>query len=78
MAEERDLSKLFSDIKRFLDVYQILSSESKAAFEAQMTSLVEKSDERGKALYAALLQAAKDGRSPEEAVDFMKKSANKG
>jgi len=78
MAEERDLSKLFSDIKRFLDVYQILSPESKAAFEAQMTSLVEKSDERSRNLYTALLQAAKDGRSPEEAVDFMKKSTNKG
>ena len=74
MAENRDLSKLFTDIKRFLDVYQILTSGSRAAFEAQMRSLVERADPKSKKLYAALLQAAKDGKNPEEAVDFMKKS----
>lgn len=76
MAEDPRLTKLFSDIKRFLDVYQILSSESKAAFEAQMRSLVERADAKSRRLYSALLQAAKDGKTCEEAIQEMKNSSN--
>jgi hypothetical protein len=66
---------LHSDIKHFLEVYKVLSSQGKAHFEAQMAASIKKQDDRTKKLYLALLQAAKDGKETEEAIEAMQKAA---
>jgi len=66
--------KLLSDVKRFLEVYKVLSPEGKAQFEAQMAGSIKDQDEKTKKLYQALLQAAKDGKSIEEAIEEMHKA----
>ena len=66
--------KLQQDIKRFLEVYQVLSPEGKAQFEAQMAGEVKGQDEKTKKLYYSLLQSAKDGRDIEQAIQEMGKT----
>lgn len=61
--------KLRLDIKHFLEVYHFLSAEGKAQFEAQMAGELKKVDPKTKELYYSLLQAAKEGRSIDEAID---------
>jgi len=70
-----DLDRLHSDISKFLDVYRILNSEARAAFEAQMDKIIDQADPQAKILYRTLYQAAKDGLNSEEAIDRMKSSA---
>ena len=67
------VDNLRKDIKKFLDVYKILSPEGRAQFEAQMAGAVKGQDEKTKKLYYALLQAAKDGKEIEEAIKEMQK-----
>jgi hypothetical protein len=69
-----DYGRLCQDIGKFLEVYKILTPEARAAFEAQMDKIVARADEKSKALYRTLQQAAKDGLTTEEAVDKMKTS----
>ncbi|KPJ67113.1 hypothetical protein AMJ44_07405 [candidate division WOR-1 bacterium DG_54_3] len=76
MADNDAIIKLQEDIKRFLEVYQVLSPEGKAQFEAQMAGAIKDRDEKTKKLYQALLQAAKDGREIEEAIEEMKKASS--
>lgn len=66
--------KLREDVKKFLEVYRILSPEGKAQFEALMAGAVKNQDENTKKLYHALLQAAKDGKEIAEAVEEMGKA----
>lgn len=68
--------KLQQDIKRFLEVYQVLSAEGKAQFEAQMAGELKGKDEKTKKLYYTLLQAAKDGKGIEEAIQDMNKTTS--
>jgi len=75
MFENNPRQKLQSDIKRFLEVYKVLSSEGKAQFESQMAGAIKNQDERTKNLYQSLLQAAKDGKGIEEAIQAMAKAA---
>lgn len=70
---EDPIKKLQNDIKKFLEVYKVLSPEGKAQFEAQMAGQVKKVDERTKKLYYALLQAAKLGLGVEAALREMQK-----
>lgn len=65
--------KLSKDVQKFLDVYNILSSEARAAFEAQIAPTLHAADEKSKKLYAALLSSAKDGISIEDAISRMEK-----
>lgn len=65
--------KLHADIQRFLEVYSVLSPEGKAQFEAQMAGATKNQDERTRKLYQVLLQAAKDGKEIEEAIQEMHK-----
>jgi hypothetical protein len=65
--------KLHQDVKRFLEVYGILSSEGRAQFEAQMAGSLKGQDQNTRDLYGALLQAAKDGQGIEEAIRKMEK-----
>ena len=66
--------KLQSDIKKFLDVYSVLSAEAKAQFEAKLAGEIKNQDERTKKLYRSLLSAAKEGKGIEEAIAAMKGS----
>ncbi|MFC1571162.1 hypothetical protein ACFL31_01255 [Candidatus Margulisiibacteriota bacterium] len=67
--------KLKNDVKRFLEVYFFLSAEGKAQFEAQMAGSLKEVDEKTKSLYLALLKAARDGRSIDEAIAEMNKAS---
>ena len=67
-------TKLLYDIKKFLDVYSVLSPEAKAQFEAKLAGEIKNMDERTKKLYRNLLSAAKDGKGIEEAIAAMKGS----
>lgn len=68
-------AKLEQDVKKFLEVYKILSSSGKAQFEAQMAGSIKDIDERTRKLYSALLTAAKDGCDINESIDRMKKTS---
>ncbi len=67
--------KLRKDVQRFLEVYKVLQPEGKAQFEAQLAGEIKKQDEKTRKLYHALLQAAKDGRGIEDAIEEMKKAS---
>ena len=69
MTEAR--KKLEQDVKRFLELYQVISPESRAQLEAGINSLSSKLDQKTKALYEALLQTAKLGQGVGEAIDKM-------
>jgi cyclopropane fatty-acyl-phospholipid synthase-like methyltransferase len=69
------LKKLRQDVTRFLEVYKVLSAEGKAQFEAQMAGAIKDYDEKTRKLYVALLQAAKDGKGIEEAIQEMGKAS---
>jgi hypothetical protein len=71
-------AKLFHDVKKFLEVYKVLSAEGKAQFESQMAGSIKGEGEKTKKLYFALLQAAKNGKSIEDAVQEMEKAASAG
>ena len=73
MAENESLKRLHADVKKFLEVYKVLSPEGKAQFEAQMAGSIKDQDEKSKKLYYALLKAAKDGKDIAEAIEEMKK-----
>ena len=74
MVENNPIQRLYNDVKKFLEVYQVLSPEGKAQFEAQMAGAIKDLDEKTKKLYQALLQAAKDGKGIEEAIKAMEKA----
>jgi hypothetical protein len=67
--------KLVRDISRFLAIYKVLSSEARAAFEAQMESTLKSVDAPTRRLYVALLDSAKDNCDFEETVDNMNRAA---
>ncbi|MFC1568195.1 hypothetical protein ACFL37_00670 [Candidatus Margulisiibacteriota bacterium] len=67
--------KLLEDVKKFLDVYKVLSADGKAQFEAQMAGSIKDQDDKTKKLYGALLQAAKDGKDIDGAVQAMEKAS---
>ena len=71
---ENPVKKLETDIKKFLEVYQVLSSEGRAQFEAQMAGSIKDQDERTQKLYHALLEAAKEGKDIAAAIDQMKQA----
>jgi hypothetical protein len=71
------LEKLREDVKKFLEVYTVLSPEGKAQFEAQMVGQLKGQDERTKKLYRALLRAAQDGKDIEGAIKEMEKVAKR-
>lgn len=75
MAEGNQRQKLQADIKKFLEVYRVLSAEGKAQFEAQMAGAIRDYDEKTKKLYYVLLQAAKDGKDIEGAIQSMEKAS---
>lgn len=60
--------KMNKEIADFLQVYQALSPQAKGEFEAQIMAFLKSQDEKTKSLYQALLQAAKDGVSPKQAI----------
>ena len=69
-----DFEKLEKQIQKFLQVYNILLPEAKAAFEAQMNGHLKNVDDRTKNLYVALLNAAKDGETKEKAIEALYKA----
>jgi len=75
MEQSDPIQRLRKDVKRFLEVYKVLSPEGKAQFEAQMAGSIKDHDEKSKKLYYALLKAARDGKGIEEAIEGMKKAS---
>lgn len=63
--------QLAKDIQKFLDVYNVLTPQAKALFEVQLAPKLNISDKRSKKLYLALLSAAQDKLSIEEAISRM-------
>ncbi|MBI5699656.1 hypothetical protein HZC35_05010 [Candidatus Saganbacteria bacterium] len=66
------MGKLEEDIGKFLNVYQILSPQDRAVFEAQLNGAVKNEDGATKKLYAELLSAAKDGVNIDDTILRMK------
>lgn len=77
MIENTPQIKLHSDIQKFLEIYNILSADGKAQFEAQMAGSIKGQDERTKRLYHTLLLAAKNGAGVAEAIEEMKLSGDR-
>lgn len=73
-----DYEKLEKQIQKFLVIYKILVPEAKAQFEAQMNANLKNVDEKTKKLYAALLNAAKQGDNMDEAISAMHKANEEG
>lgn len=71
MEQSDPIQRLRQDVKKFLDVYKVLSPEGKAQFEAQMAGAIKGHDEGSKKLYYALLKAAKDGKGIDGAIQEM-------
>ncbi|MEA3493925.1 MAG: hypothetical protein U9R38_06020 [Candidatus Margulisiibacteriota bacterium] len=65
--------RLLNDVKKFLEVYKVLSPDGKAQFEGQMAGSIKDQDDKTRKLYHALLQAAKDGKDVEAAIQEMGK-----
>ncbi len=67
-------TKLTEEITRFFEVYNILSPEGKAGFEAQLGPKLNSSDKKTRIFYEILLSAAKDNATAEEAIDRLNAS----
>ena len=78
MAENAEFEKLDESIGKFLEVYKILSSEAKAAFESKLPSAIKGDDEKTQNLYRALLKAAKEGKDTRGAFEAMDKTRKEG
>lgn len=74
MTNMADLNDLHRDVSNFLDVYRIMPSPTRAAFEAQLDQTIYSSDDKTKILFQTLKQAAKDTLTAEEAIEKMKKA----
>jgi len=72
-----DTNQLKNDIQRFLDVYNFLTPEAGAMFEAQLAPHLKKTDARTRNLYNALLSSAKDNLGIEDAITRMEESSLK-
>ena len=67
--------RLSQDIGKFIEVYRVLNSESRAAFAAQMEATLKSVDPKTRGLYEALIYSAKDNCSLEETIDNMNRAA---
>jgi hypothetical protein len=67
-------TKLHSDVIFFLEVYNVLSPEGRAQFEAQMLGELKDKDEKTKRLYFDLLKSAKDKLKVDEAIEGLNKT----
>ena len=74
MGMDDKVEKLTNDIKRFLEVYQVLNPESKAYFESQFEASLKTMDNITRKLYQTLLSSAKLGLGVEETVSAMKEA----
>jgi len=77
MTEKNPQEKLEDSIKRFLDVYRILSPEARIAFEVEIEKKTRDDDDRTKKLYSSLIKAAKAGMNIEETIKEMKNTGDK-
>ncbi|MFH1709728.1 MAG: hypothetical protein ABH860_01490 [bacterium] len=60
-------------IKEFLEVFKKLSGDEKVCFLAQIDKVLAEKNEKDKKIFMALMKAANDGVSHEEAILRMKK-----
>ncbi len=74
MPDQNPQQRLLKDVRHFLEVYKVLSPDGKAQFEAQMAGSIKGQDEKSKKLFHTLLQAAKDGKDVEAAIQEMNKT----
>lgn len=71
------MEKLKEDVRKFLEVYSILSPEAKGLVGVQLMPHLKNADNKTKALYSALLSAAEEGQSIEEAISMMEIASKK-
>ncbi|OGC24416.1 hypothetical protein A2310_08405 [candidate division WOR-1 bacterium RIFOXYB2_FULL_37_13] len=57
----------------FFDVYSALTAQGKAAFQVQIGSVLAKSDERTRKIYAGMINAAENKLSIPETIESLKK-----
>lgn len=65
--------KTEKSVKEFLEVFKKLSGDEKIYFLAQIDKVLSQKSEKDKKIFLALIKAAKEGRSCEEAMLEMKK-----
>ena len=73
MAEKSAEQNLIDLVKKYLEVYRILSPEARVTFEVEIVKKTRDMDERTRNLYGTLIKAAKDGLDTDEAIIRMKK-----
>ena len=74
MIEKNNKERLEDIIKRFLEVYKILSPEARITFDIEIARKTRDMDERTRKLYEALTKAAKDGLNISETISQMSKT----
>ena len=71
---DRDKEAEFEDqVKRFLEVYKILSPQARVSFEIEIAKKTSLMDDRTRKLYAALVDSAREALGAEDAITNMKK-----
>jgi hypothetical protein len=65
--------KTENKIKEFLEAFNKLTGDEKIYFLAQIDKSLAGKNEKDKKMFLSLIKAAREGRSPEEAVLEMKK-----
>jgi len=73
MNDKNPEERLEDQVKRFLEVYKVLSPEARVTFEIEIAKKTAVMDERTKNLYNALVKAAREGLSQQEAIEQMRK-----
>ena len=66
--------KIESNIKDFFEAFVKLTGEEKLYFIAQIDKVLAKKSDKDRNVFLALIKAAKDGKSYDEAISAMKKA----
>ena len=75
MGEEpKNDGKLRDNVGNFLNAYTALTPDGKVAFLVALDKSIKNKDAREKRMYIALLKAARDGKSVDEAIESMSKA----
>lgn len=73
MADNAKEAEFEDQVKRFLEVYKILSPQSRVGFEIEIAKKTSLMDERTRNLYAALIDSAREALGSDAAITNMKK-----
>ena len=73
MADKAKEEEFEDQVKRFLEVYKILSPQSRVGFEIEIARKTSLMDDKTRKLYAALVDSAREALGPDAAIVNMKK-----